>query len=129
MFRVVNLITAVVVIAAGFLLESFAMPAVLASLAVLGALYEESVTFDLTHNRVEFRLGLVVLHRTKAFALDQVAEVRAAVFGPAKFTGLEVGLKDATVLTIENDKGKAGTERLTAWGAELAAWLGVPLVT
>jgi hypothetical protein len=128
-FRVVNLVTALVLVAAGFLLASVTMPAVLASLAALGALYEESVTFDQTRNRVEFRLGLVILHRTKVFALDQVAEVRTAVFGSAKFTGLELGLKDGKVLTIENDRGKPGSERLTAWGADLATWLGVPLVT
>jgi len=125
-FRLVNILTALVLLAAGFLLQSFTLPVILASLALLGALYEESASFDLATGRVEFRLGLVVFHRTRVYSRDQIAEVRTTVFGSAKFTGLEVGLKDGTVLTIENDRGKASMGRLTGWGADLAQWLGVP---
>ncbi len=126
-FRVLNLLTAAALLAAGFWLESLAVPVLMASMAALGALYEESVRFDRAANRVEFRLGLLVFHRTRAFTLDDVAEVRTTTFGTAPFTGLEVGLRDGTALTIENDRGKTGSERLKAWGDELAAWLGVPL--
>lgn len=126
LFRWINFLTALALLAAGFLLQSFTLPLILGVLAVLGALYEESAVFDLTANRVEFRLGLLVFHRTRIYALDQVSEIRTSVFGQAKFTGLEVGLKDGTVLTIENDRGKASLARLTGWGADLAQWLGVP---
>lgn len=126
-FRVVNAVTAVALVAAGFALDTYLVPTILASLAVLGALYEESATFDLATNRAEFRLGLLVFHRTRAFALNEIAEVRVNRFGPAQFVGLEVGLRDGQVFTIENDRGKASTERLTAWGRELARWLDVPL--
>jgi len=128
-FRLVSFGTAVGLLWAGALLESLAFSAVLAAFALLGSLYEETARFDRTRDTVEFRWGLVFLHRTRAFAFDQVAEVRTVGFGAARFAGLEVGLRDGTVLTIENDRGKAGTERLTAWGADLAQWLGVPLVT
>lgn len=127
-FRVVNLVAAAALLAAGFALDAVLVATVLASVAVLGALYEESARFDQAANRAEFRLGLVIFHRTKAFRLDQIGEVRVSTFGPAQFTGLEVGLQDGTTLTIENDRGKASTDRLTRWGAELAQWLGVPLV-
>lgn len=123
----INLITAAALIVAGFFLASLLIPVVLASLAVLGALYEESVTFDRAKNRVEFKVGLVVFHRTKAFALEEVSVVRTTVFGPAQFVGLEIGLRDGTMMTIENDRGKASKERLTGWGQDLSQWLGVPL--
>jgi hypothetical protein len=129
LFRVVNVVTALVLVAAGFLLQSATVPAVLASLALLGALYQESSTFDKSRGRAEFRLGLLVFHRTKAFDLADVVEVRTSTFGSARFIGLEVGLRDGSTLTIENDRGKASFERLSSWGAELAQWLGVPLVT
>lgn len=127
-FRLVSLATAAGLIWAGALLESFTASAVLAALALLGSLYEETARFDRARGRVEFRWGLVFLHRTRSFAVDQVAEVRTVGFGAARFSGLEVGLRDGTVLTIENERGKTGSERLRGWGAELAQWLGVPLV-
>lgn len=127
-FRVASAGAAVALVVAGAVLGTFTVPLVLAALAVVGALYEESATFDRTLNRAEFRLGLVVFHRTRAFSLTDIAEVRVSSFGPARFIGLEVGLVDGRVFTIENDRGKASSERLSAWGAELAAWLGVPLV-
>lgn len=126
-FRVVSLVSAAALLAAGVALDTLLVPALLASLAVIGSLYEESVMFDKAANRVEFRLGLVIFHRTKAFPLDAVAEVRVNTFGPARFTGLEVGLTDGRVFTIENDRGKASSERLGAWGQDLARWLGVPV--
>lgn len=126
-FRVVNVTVAAALVAAGWLLSAWVVPTILAALAVLGALYEESASFDLAHNRAEFRLGLVGLHRTRSFRLDQVAEVRLSQFGAARFTGLEVALSDGTVLTIENDRGKASHERLAGWARDLAGWLGVPL--
>jgi len=128
-FRLLNLAAALALVAAGVVLDTWTVPVVLASLAVLGALYEESVTFDKTSGRAEFRVGLLVLHRTKRVALADIAEVRLNTFGPAKFTGLEVGLRDGRVLTIENDRGKASADRLAAWGRDLAAWLQVPLST
>ncbi len=128
-FRVLNLAAAVVLLVAGFVLGTFSVPIVLAALAVLGALYEETVLVDRSQNRVEFRLGLLVFHRTKAFALTDVAEVRTTSFGPARFTGLELGLRDGRVFTIENDRGKASTARQTEWGSELARWIGVPFVS
>jgi hypothetical protein len=127
-FRWANLGAGVALLVAGFLLETFWVPLVLASLAFLGALYEESAVFDRTSNRAEFRVGLVAWHRTRVVSLTDIAEVRVSSFGPARFTGLEVGLVDGRVLTIENDRGKPSSERLAAWGAGLAAWLGVPLV-
>lgn len=126
-FRVVSLVSAAALLAAGAALGTFLVPLLLASLAVLGSLYEESATFDKQKNRVEFRLGLVFLHRTRAFPLDALAEVRLTTFGPARFVGLEVGLNDGRVFTIENDRGKASSERLQAWGHELARWLEVPI--
>lgn len=127
-FRLVNALIAVAFLGSGFFLETWTVPLILSSLAILGALYDESVTFDRTRGRVEFSLGLVVFHRIRGFALADVVEVRIATFGPARFVGLEIGLRDGKVLTIENDRGKAGTERLTAWGTSLAQWLEVPLV-
>lgn len=127
-FRALNLAAAAVLVVAGFVLGTFTVPVILASLAVLGALYEETVLIDRKRNRVELRLGLLVFHRTKAFALTDVAEVRTTVFGPARFTGLELGLRDGRVLTIENDRGKASAARQVLWGAELASWIGVPFV-
>jgi len=127
-FRVVSVGTALGLLAAGVVLDSLAVSGTLAAVAVLGALYEETLSFDRAQGRVEFRWGLVPLHRTSVFAFDEVAEVRTVGFGAARFVGLEVGLRDGTVLTIENDRGKAGTERLKAWGGDLAQWLGVPLV-
>ena len=127
-FRVVNALIAVAFLVSGSFLETWTIPLILAALAVLGALYDESVTFDRTRGRVEFKLGLVVFHRIKAFALADVVEVRTTTFGPARFVGLEIGLRDGKVLTIENDRGKAATEQLTAWGTSLAQWLEVPLL-
>jgi len=127
-FRIANGLVALALVVSGVVLDTYAVPLALAALAVLGALYEEAAIFDREHRRAEFRLGLVVFHRTRAFALSDIAEVRVSSFGPARFVGLEVGLIDGRVFTIENDRGKASSERLEAWGAALADWLGVPLV-
>lgn len=124
----INLAAAAALLAAGAALDTYAVPAVLALVAVLGALYEESAVFDREKGQARFTVGLVFWHRTKIVPLADVVEVRVVGFGPAKFAGLEVGLRDGTVKTIENDRGKAASERLEAWGAELARWLEVPLV-
>lgn len=125
----VNTLVAVVLVAAGMGLGTLEVPLVLASLALLGALYEESVSFDAATGRAEFRVGLVIWYRIRAVALADIVEVRLSTFGAASFTGLEVGLRDGRTLTVENDRGKAATGRLTAWGQELAQWLKVPLVS
>lgn len=127
-FRIVNVVVALVLVAAGVGLGTLEVPVVLASLALLGALYEESVTFDASTGRAEFRVGLVLWYRIRAVALADIAEVRLNTFGAASFTGLEVGLRDGRTMTVENDRGKAATDRLTAWAQELAQWLKVPLV-
>lgn len=126
-FRVVNALVALGILGAGMVLGTLAVPGVLASLAVLGALYEESVTFDADTGRAEFRVGLVLWYRIRAVALADIAEVRLTTFGAASFVGLEVGLRDGRTLTVENDRGKAATERLSSWAQELSRWLKVPL--
>jgi hypothetical protein len=128
-FRVVNGFVAIAILGAGWALGTFEVPVVLASLAVLGALYEESATFDASSGRAEFRVGLLVWYRIRAVALDDIVEVRLSTFGAASFVGFEVGLRDGRTLTVENDRGKAATERLSAWAQELAQWLRVPLVS
>ena len=128
-FRLVSLIGAIALLVAGYFWNSWVTAGLLASLALMGALYEESATFDRTQDRAEFRWGLVLWHRTQTWPLSEVAEVRLVAFGPASFATLEVGLAGGRVKTIESDRGKAASERLAAWGQDLAAWLGVPLVT
>jgi len=126
-FRVVNAVAAVALVGAGVLLATWPVPLVLASLALLAALYEEAVVIDGETQKVEFRLGLVFWHRTRRFTVGDIAEIRVHRFGPAQFVGLELGLRDGRVFTVENDRGKAATERLTAWGQDLSQALGVPL--
>jgi len=126
-FRIVSSVGAVALFAAGVVLGTYAVSFGMALFLLLGSLYEESVRFDRGRQQGEFRLGLVFLFRRRTFALDQVAEVRVAGFGPARFVGLALGLADGRELTIENDRGKVASERLIAWGTELAHWLKVPL--
>lgn len=128
-FRILNAVTVAVLLAAAVVLQAGVLPVVLAGIAALGALYDESVIFDRTSRRIVFRMGILFLHRTKVIGWDQVAEVRVKSFGNDKFTGLELGLVDGAVKTIENDRGKASAERLALWGRDLAAWLEIPLVT
>ena len=129
LFRVISSAAALGLLLAGFALDTLTVPIILASVALLSALYEESAVFDSASNRAEFRWGLLPLHRTKSFPLSDIAEIRLSTFGQAHFTSLEVGMADGAVLTIENDKGKTSAERLTGWGQELAQWLKRPLTT
>lgn len=129
LFRLLSSAAALGLLGAGWALGTWTVPLVLAALSVLGALYDEAAVFDRSTGRAEFRLGLLVWHRIRRVSLADIAEVRVTTFGPAKFTGFEVGLRDGRVVTIENDRGRTSSDRLAVWGRDLADWLGVPLGT
>ena len=126
-FRAILAVLAVGILYAGFRWGSGSVAAVIALIAMVGAVYEESMSFDRARGVAEFRTGLLFLHRRKVFALGEIAQVRVSVFGPARFTGLEIVLADGSGKTIESDRGEASVRRLQQWGAELAEWLEIPL--